>query len=223
MASFSRQNQPNLIRANSLPLTTNHLPLKMTLCFATNNAHKLDEVRVWLGDAFTLITLAEAGCADELPETTGTIPGNSRQKADYVFTHFGVACFADDSGLEVEALNGEPGVDSAHYSGSRDAQANIQKLLINLGGSVNRRARFMTVFTLLQKGPNGERIEHQFDGIVEGQILNEQCGTGGFGYDPVFLPDGYDRTFAEMTIAEKNQISHRAKALAKLVAFLREE
>ncbi len=193
------------------------------LCFATNNAHKLDEVRVWLGDAFTLRTLAEVGCTDELPETTGTIPGNSRQKADYVFDHFGVACFADDSGLEVDALNGEPGVDSAHYSGSRDARANIQKLLIDLAGSPNRRARFVTVFTLLQKGSNDERIEHQFNGVVEGQILNEPRGTGGFGYDPIFLPDGYDRTFAEMLVTEKNQISHRARALAQLVAFLREQ
>jgi XTP/dITP diphosphohydrolase len=195
----------------------------MTLCFATNNAHKLDEVRVWLGGAFTLKTLAEIGCTDELPETTGTIPGNSRQKADYVFDHFGVACFADDSGLEVEALNGEPGVDSAHYSGSRDAEANIQKLLTNLAGSTNRRARFVTVFTLLQHGPNGERIEHQFNGVVEGQILTEARGKGGFGYDPVFLPDGYDRTFAEMSVAEKNQISHRAWALADLVAFLKDQ
>ncbi len=193
------------------------------LCFATNNAHKLSEVRVWLGDAFTLRTLAEIGCTDELPETTGTIPGNSRQKADYVFEHFGVACFADDSGLEVETLNGEPGVDSAHYSGSRNAQANIQKLLANLAGIDNRRARFVTVFTLLQTDPNGNRVEHQFDGVVEGQILTEPRGTGGFGYDPVFLPDGYDRTFAEMSVAEKNHISHRAKALAKLVAFLREQ
>jgi XTP/dITP diphosphohydrolase len=192
----------------------------MTLCFATNNTHKLDEVRVWLGGAFALKTLAEIGCADELPETTGTIPGNSRQKADYVYDHFGISCFADDSGLEVEALNGEPGVDSAHYSGSRDAQANIQKLLTNLNGVANRRARFVTVFTLLQTDENGKRVENQFDGVVEGQILTEPRGTGGFGYDPVFLPDGYDRTFAEMTTDEKNQISHRARALAKLVAFL---
>ena len=192
----------------------------MTLCFATNNAHKLAEVRVWLDDAFTVRTLAEIGCTDELPETTGTVPGNSRQKADYVFTHFGVACFADDSGLEVEALNGEPGVDSAYYSGSRAAQANIQKLLTNLAGSADRRARFVTVFTLLQTTSTGERVEHQFDGVVEGQILTEPRGTGGFGYDPVFLPDGYDRTFAEMTVVEKNQISHRARALAKLIAFL---
>lgn len=193
------------------------------LCFATNNAHKLDEVRVWLGDAFTLRTLAEIGCTDELPETTGTISGNSRQKADYVFDHFGVPCFADDSGLEVDALHGEPGVDSAHYSGTRDAQANITKLLANLAGVTNRRAQFVTVFTLLQQGPTGERIEHQFDGIVEGQILTEPRGTGGFGYDPIFLPDGYDRTFAEMSVADKNQISHRARALAQLVVFLKNQ
>ncbi|GAB3642915.1 non-canonical purine NTP diphosphatase [Spirosoma arcticum] len=190
----------------------------MELCFATNNAHKLEEVSAILGDAFTLKTLRDIGCTDELPETSGTIPGNSRQKAEYVWTHFGVSCFADDSGLEVDVLNGEPGVDSAYYSGSRDAQQNIQKLLTNLIGHTNRRAQFVTVFTLLLHG-----LEHQFEGIIEGQILTEPRGTGGFGYDPLFVPDGHDRTFAEMNSAEKNGISHRSRALTKMVAYLKEQ
>lgn len=197
----------------------------MELCFATNNDHKLEEVSAILGDAFTLKTLRDIGCMEELPETSGTIRGNSRQKAEYVWTHFGVSCFADDSGLEVDALNGEPGVDSAHYSGSRDSGNNIQKLLTNLAGHTNRRARFVTVFTLLLNGRNAgdaadRPVEHQFEGIVEGQILPEPRGTGGFGYDPVFLPDGHNRTFAQMSSAEKNGISHRSRALTKMVAHL---
>jgi XTP/dITP diphosphohydrolase len=174
----------------------------MELCFATNNQHKLDEVAAQLGDAFTLKTLRDIGCTDELPETSGTIPGNSRQKAEYVWTHFGESCFADDSGLEVEALNGEPGVDSAFYSGSRDAALNIQKLLSNMAGKPSRKARFITVFTLLLHG-----VEHQFEGIVEGEIIDAPQGAGGFGYDPVFRPEGYDKTFAQMSSDEKNAIS----------------
>jgi len=190
----------------------------MELCFATNNTHKLEEVSAILGDAFTLRTLRDIGCADELPETSGTIPGNSRQKAEYVWTHFGVSCFADDSGLEVDALNGEPGVDSAHYSGSRDPEKNIQKLLTNLTGHTDRRARFVTVFTLLLHG-----VEHQFEGVVNGEILTEPRGTGGFGYDPLFVPDGHDQTFAEMSSAEKKGISHRSRALTGMVAYLDEQ
>ena len=190
----------------------------MELCFATNNQHKLDEVAEQLGNVFTINTLHDIGCTDELPETSGTITGNSRQKADYVWTHFGVSCFADDSGLEVAALNGEPGVDSAFYSGSRDFTKNIKKLLDNLEGNTNRKAQFVTVFTLVLHG-----VEHQFEGVIEGQILQEPRGTRGFGYDPVFLPDGYDRTFAEMSIEEKNGISHRSRALAKMVAYLEEQ
>lgn len=190
----------------------------MELCFATNNTHKLEEVSALLGDAFTLKTLNDIGCTDELPETSGTIPGNSRQKADYVWTHFGVSCFADDSGLVVDALGGEPGVDSAFYSGTRDAAKNIQKLLTNLNGKSDRTARFITVFTLVLHG-----VEHQFEGIIEGQILMEPRGTGGFGYDPVFQPDGYGQTFAEMSLEEKGAISHRSRAMAKMVAYLNEQ
>ena len=141
------------------------------LCFATNNQHKLDEVSGQLGNSFILKTLRDIGCTDELPETTGTITGNSRQKADYVWTHFGVSCFADDSGLEVDALGGEPGVDSAHYSGSRDAQKNIEKLLGKLAGNSNRKAQFVTVFTLVLHG-----LEHQFEGRIQGEILDGPRG-----------------------------------------------
>lgn len=193
----------------------------MELCFATNNAHKLEEVSAILGDSFTLKTLQDIGCTDELPETSGTIPGNSRQKAQYIWTHFGISCFADDSGLEVEALNGEPGVDSAYYSGSRDHSKNIQTLLSKLVGQTNRRARFITVFTLVLSSQDTEQpVERQFEGVVEGKILTELRGLGGFGYDPVFLPDGYDQTFAEMSSIQKNGISHRSRALAKMVAYL---
>lgn len=192
----------------------------MELCFATNNQHKLAEVAARLGDAFVLKTLSDIGCTDELPETSGTIAGNSRQKADYVWTHFGVSCFADDSGLEIHALNGEPGVDSAHYSGQRDARQNIQKVLANLDGQANRRARFVTVFTLLLHDRGAGLVEHQFEGRLEGHILTEPRGTGGFGYDPIFLPDGHERTLAEMSMDEKNAISHRAQALTSMVSYL---
>ncbi|GAB3705207.1 non-canonical purine NTP diphosphatase [Spirosoma flavus] len=190
----------------------------MELCFATNNQHKIDEVADQLGQLFALKTLREIGCDEELPETTGTIPGNSRQKADYVWTHFGISCFADDSGLEVDALNGEPGVDSAFYSGSRDFKKNVEKLLTNLSEVTNRKAQFRTVFTLILHG-----VEHQFEGIITGQIQLEPRGNGGFGYDPVFQPDGYDRTFAEMSITEKNGISHRSRALAKMITYLQQQ
>jgi XTP/dITP diphosphohydrolase len=190
----------------------------MELCFATNNQHKLDEVAARLGDAFTLKTLRDIGCTAELPETSGTIPGNSRQKAEYVWSNFGESCFADDSGLEVEALDGEPGVDSAFYSGSRDADQNIQKLLTNLADKPSRKARFITVFTLLLHG-----VEHQFEGVIEGDIIDAPQGTGGFGYDPVFRPTGYNKTFAQMSSDEKNAISHRALALEKMITYLREQ
>lgn len=190
----------------------------MDLCFATNNKNKLAEVSAQLGNAFVLKTLADIGCTDELPETSGTIPGNSRQKADYVWKNFGVSCFADDSGLEVDALDGEPGVDSAFYSGSRDAEQNIRKVLTNLEGKLSRKARFVTVFTLVLHG-----VEHQFEGSISGKIVDEPRGAGGFGYDPVFQPDGYEQTFGEMTPEQKRAISHRSRALAKMVAYLQEQ
>lgn len=188
----------------------------MQLCFATNNEHKLEEVTARLGDAFTLKTLLDIGCTETLPETQNTIAGNSRQKAEFVWTHYAVSCFADDTGLEVEALNGEPGVNSAFYAGlPRDNARNVQKLLKELTGKENRRARFRTVFTLILHG-----IEYQFEGIIGGHIITEPRGKGGFGYDPIFVPDGFDKTLAEMTMVEKNQISHRSQALDKMVEFL---
>ncbi|MCY7359708.1 MAG: RdgB/HAM1 family non-canonical purine NTP pyrophosphatase [Rudanella sp.] len=185
------------------------------LCFATNNAHKINEVAFALGGAFEILTLAEIGCTEELPETTGTISGNSRQKARYVTDHFQIDCFADDSGLEVDALNGEPGVDTAFYSGSRDHAKNMAFLLTKLDGITNRRARFRSVITLVQ---NGE--EDQFEGTVEGRIATNLQGEGGFGYDPIFIPEGYDQTFGELSMEIKNGMSHRAKAVRALVAFL---
>lgn len=195
----------------------------MELCFATNNQHKLSEVSAQLGDTFILKTLRDIGCTDELPETSGTIAGNSRQKANYIWTHFGISCFADDSGLEVDALDGEPGVDSAFYSGSRDFEKNIQKLLTKLADKPSRKAHFITVFTLIVHGQDAGPFEHQFEGIIRGQILTEPRGTGGFGYDPVFLPDGYNQTFAEMSLEEKTAISHRSRALEKMIAFLEKQ
>ena len=190
----------------------------MQLCFATNNAHKLREVTLLLPPAIELVSLAQIGCHEELPETQETIEGNSRQKAAYVWEHFGVNCFADDTGLEVSALGGEPGVYSARYAGpQRDNQANIDLLLGNLAPHPDRKAHFKTVLTLVW-----EEQFTTFEGLVTGQILFERRGTGGFGYDAVFLPDGHNRTFAEMSTEEKGQLSHRGRALAKLVAFLRE-
>ncbi|MGV3557355.1 RdgB/HAM1 family non-canonical purine NTP pyrophosphatase [Larkinella arboricola] len=191
----------------------------MTLCFATNNASKLAEISAMLGDQFELKTLQDIGCFEEIPETQDTIPGNSRQKAAHVWDHYQVNCFADDSGLEVDALDGAPGVHSAYYGGHpRSYERNLNLLLTNLAGVSNRSARFRTVITLVIDGQY-----HLFEGIAEGQILTEPRGTGGFGYDPVFQPDGYDRTFAEMSMDEKAGISHRGQAFKKLVAFLKNQ
>jgi len=189
------------------------------LFFATNNQHKIQEVRAHLGSDFPLVGLAEIGCQEELPEEQPTLEGNSFQKAEYVYKNFGVSCFADDTGLEVEALQGAPGVISARYAGDqRNAEDNMQLLLKNLSDSKNRRARFRTVITLITPA-----FTKQFEGIVTGQIINEYKGSGGFGYDPIFLPDGYTRTLAEMSMEEKNAISHRTRAVNKLVEFLRSE
>lgn len=189
----------------------------MTLCFATNNGHKLQEVRAALGGTFSVTTLADIKCFEELPETSDTLEGNSFQKAEYVLTHFGIPCFADDSGLEVEALGGEPGVYSAMYAGpQRNSEDNIHLLLQKLNGITNRRARFRTVFTLV----GIEKTPLIFQGSVDGRIISERRGTAGFGYDPVFIPDGYEHTFAEMPIEQKNQLSHRSIALRKLTTWL---
>jgi XTP/dITP diphosphohydrolase len=190
--------------------------MKKKLCFATNNPHKLQEIQAILGDSFELLSLKDINCTEELPETGSTIEANSLEKAQYVYDHYEVDCFADDSGLEVNALNGEPGVDSAHYAGPQRSHAdNINLLLQNLGNQTNRNARFKTVITLVQ---NGE--VHQFEGTIDGKILTSKKGMEGFGYDPVFMPEGFDRTFAEMSLDEKGQISHRARAFQKLITFL---
>lgn len=189
------------------------------ILFATNNQHKIDEVRAILGPGFRILSLAEAGYTDDLPETQDTIEGNAKQKAQYVFDRFGIPCFADDSGLEVRALGGEPGVRSARYAGSHgDSEANIRLLLKNLEGVADRAARFRTVIALAGHG-DGIRL---FEGIIEGTLLTERRGGGGFGYDPVFVPHGHTRTFAEMPAEVKNTISHRAMATHKLVAHLKE-
>jgi XTP/dITP diphosphohydrolase len=192
----------------------------MRLCFASNNAHKLDEIRPLLPAGLELLSLADIGCHEELPETQPTLEGNARQKAQYVFDHYGVACFADDTGLEVDALGGEPGVYSARYAGpQREAADNVAKLLRELGAQPNRRARFRTVVALVR----GASDVQEFSGEVLGTIAAAPSGQGGFGYDPVFVPsEGDGRSFADMTLAEKNQLSHRARAVAGLVKFLNE-
>lgn len=183
---------------------------------ATNNQHKLSEIRPLLEPDFRILSLEDIGCYDELPETSLTIEGNSIQKASYVFKKYKVSCIADDTGLEVAALNGEPGVYSARYAGDhKSSDDNIDLLLSRLADRSDRQARFKTVITLITaKGLNA------FEGIIEGRILRERRGTGGFGYDAVFQPTGYDKTLAEMTLREKNQISHRGLAITKLVHYL---
>ncbi|WP_375437595.1 RdgB/HAM1 family non-canonical purine NTP pyrophosphatase [uncultured Hymenobacter sp.] len=193
----------------------------MRLCFASNNSHKLDEIRPLLPVGTELLSLTDIGCHDELPETQATLAGNARQKALYVWEHYGVSCFADDTGLEVTALHGAPGVYSARYAGpQRLAADNVAKLLQELQGHSDRSAQFRTVVALVL--PDG--TVHEFAGVVEGIITETPSGSGGFGYDPVFRPqEGNGRTFAEMTTPEKNQISHRARAVAGLVAFVKQE
>lgn len=189
----------------------------MKICFATNNQHKIREVQEILGEAFELLSLEAIGCTEELPETKNTIPENSAQKAQYVWENFGVACFADDSGLEVEVLDNAPGVFSARYAGlPKNDEKNIELLLKNLEGKNNRKAQFRTCITFISSTG-----QWQFEGIVKGQIIEHKRGKEGFGYDPVFVPDGYEQTFAEMTPQEKNLISHRAIAVKKLVEFLK--
>ncbi|CAN5514878.1 non-canonical purine NTP diphosphatase [soil metagenome] len=189
----------------------------MKICFATNNHHKLEEVMAVLGGSIQLQTLHDIGCNEELPETQPTIPGNASQKSNYVWDRYKISCFADDTGLEVQSLHGAPGVYSARYAGiQRSAEDNMSLLLKNLQSEVHRDAQFRTVISL--KSGQGEWL---FEGIVKGTILNERRGGGGFGYDPLFLPAGYSKTLAEMTMEEKNQISHRAIAVKKLTEFLK--
>ncbi|KAA6440532.1 RdgB/HAM1 family non-canonical purine NTP pyrophosphatase [Dyadobacter flavalbus] len=188
----------------------------MKLCFATNNLHKLEEIQALLGNQFELVTLSEIGCNTDIPEPYETIAENSKAKAEFVWKNFGISCFADDSGLEVAALNGEPGVKSARYAGpQRNADDNMDLLIEKLHHNDNRASRFVTVITLVLDG-----VYHQFEGVVNGRIISERRGTNGFGYDPIFVPDGFDRTFAEMSMQEKSALSHRGLAFSKLVGFL---
>ena len=191
------------------------------IVFATNNQHKLDEIRQILGNDFHILSLADIGCHEEIPEDHDTLQENALQKAQYIVDHYHVSCFADDTGLEVDALGGEPGVHSARYAEGtdHDSEANMRKLLLKLGNNNNRRARFRTVIALLLE-ENGKWREEIFDGIVEGHIAREKKGSEGFGYDPIFVPDGYDLSFAELGMDVKNSISHRARAVRKLADFL---
>jgi len=189
---------------------------RMELVFATNNPHKLHEVQHLLGNKITLKSLNEIGCKEEIPEDYDTLEENAIQKAEFIFNRYGLSCFADDTGLEIDALNGEPGVLSARYAGeTKDSEENIKKVLRKLEGIENRTARFRTVIALIIDG----KI-HRFEGIVEGEILKEKHGYDGFGYDPVFRPQGFTQSFAEMPLSDKNKISHRAVATNKLVSFL---
>ena len=187
----------------------------MKICFATNNKNKLKEIKLAV-EGIEIIGLSDIGCSEELPENQTTLEGNSLEKASYVFDNFKENCFADDTGLEVDALNGAPGVYSARYAGKHgDSEANMQLLLKNLEGKTNRSAQFKTIITLILEGK-----EHQFEGIAKGSISLAKVGLDGFGYDPIFTPEGYNITFAEMSMQEKNEISHRGKAVRKLVSFL---
>ena len=188
--------------------------MKQKIVFATNNAHKLEEVAAMLGEAYEVLSLHEIGCETDIPETADTFAGNAIQKARYVKEHYGYDCFADDSGLEVDALNGAPGVYSARYSG-KGSEANMDKLLLNLTGKSERGAQFRTVIALLI----GNETQ-LFEGIVRGSIIEERRGEAGFGYDPIFIPDGYEQTFAQLGSEIKNRISHRAKAVEQLVQHL---
>ena len=201
----------------------------MKIVFATNNQHKLQEIRDILGNEFEIVSLKDIGCDVDIPETGNTLEENAMQKAQYVYDHYNLSCFADDTGLEVEALNGEPGVHSARYAEGtdHDSEANMAKLLRNLEGKDNRKARFRTVIALIQKqdvcpcGCTSIKKVNRFEGIVDGSIATEKHGTAGFGYDPIFVPEGYDKSFAELGESIKNGISHRARAVAKLAEYLK--
>ena len=205
----------------------------MKIVFATNNQHKLDEIRSILGESIEVLSLKDIGCDVDIPETGQTLEENALQKAQYIYDHYHMSVFADDTGLEVEALNGAPGIYSARYASmvdgssvSHDSEAIMSCLLKELGENNNRKARFRTVIALILKkdicpcGCTSIKEIHQFEGIVEGEIIRERRGGEGFGYDPIFQPDGYDKTFAELGMGIKNHISHRARAVQKLAEFL---
>ena len=188
----------------------------MRLVFATNNFNKIKEIQALVPKHIILLSLKDIGCIEEIPESTGTITGNAIQKAEFIKTHYGYDCFADDTGLEVEALGGEPGVDSAHYAGpQRNAEDNMNKLLSELKTTTSRKAQFKTVIALHFNGKL-----HTFTGICKGYITKAKQGDKGFGYDPIFKAEGYTKTFAEITLEEKNKIGHRGKAVRQLIGFL---
>ena len=201
----------------------------MKIVFATNNQHKLQEIRDILGSDYEVVSLKEIGCDVDIPETGNTLEENALQKAQYVYDHYHLSCFADDTGLEVEALDGAPGVHSARYAEGtdHDSEANMAKLLKELNGKENRKARFRTVICYIEKkdvcpcGCTSIKKIHQFDGIVNGSIATEKHGTEGFGYDPIFVPEGYDQSSAQLGEEIKNGISHRARAVAKLAEYLK--
>ena len=191
--------------------------MKKKLVFATNNAHKLEEIAAILGEKIELLSLKDIECTADIPETADTLEGNATQKAEYIYQQYGLDCFADDTGLEVEALDGAPGVFSARYAGEgHNSEDNMQKLVQNLQGVTNRKAQFRTVICLIWDGK-----KYLFEGICKGEIIEEKRGNAGFGYDPIFVPEGYDQTFAELGNDIKNSISHRAKAVELLCNFLK--
>lgn len=187
----------------------------MKLVFASNNANKINEIQQLVPDAIQIVSLQDIGCTEEIPETADSIEGNAILKANYVTEKYGFNCFADDSGLEVDVLNGEPGVYSARYAGEpKNDDNNMNKLLLNLKDKTNRKANFKTVICL-----NVEGEQHLFTGIINGKIIDEKVGNNGFGYDPIFVADGYTKTFAELSMEEKSSISHRGQAVKQLVTF----
>jgi XTP/dITP diphosphohydrolase len=186
------------------------------LVFATNNKHKAEEIQSILGSQFKILTLTDIGCMVDIPETGNSFEENATLKSSYVTEHYGLDCFADDSGLEIEVLNNEPGIYSARYSGAKDDQINLELVLQKMEGLTNRQARFKTMISLMKNGKN-----ILFEGIINGTIRQVPAGGHGFGYDPVFEPLGYNLTFAQMSMSEKNRISHRAIAMQKLIAFLK--
>lgn len=190
--------------------------MKRTLVFATNNQHKLEEVSHILGDKIELLSLADINCDTDIPETADTLEGNALLKSQYIYKNYGLDAFGDDTGMEIEALNNAPGIYSARYAGEeKNSEANMLKVLHELDGIENRNARFRTAISLILDGK-----EYLFEGIINGKITEEKRGEAGFGYDPIFMPDGYDKTFAELGEDIKNTISHRALAITKLVDFL---
>lgn len=190
----------------------------MKICFATNNQNKLKEIKSAVS-TIEIVGLASINCSEELPENQKTLEGNSLEKANYIAHNYAINCFADDTGLEVEALDGAPGVYSARYAGEHnDSEANMELLLQNMKGQINRKAQFKTVITLILEGKT-----YQFEGIAKGEITEARVGVDGFGYDPIFRPEGYELTFAEMSMEDKNKISHRGIAVRKLVQFLNEQ